>query len=415
MTRIVLAVMMATLTAGQSKAPARANGEWRPLFDGKTTAGWRGFNQQTLPAGWKVVDGALTRVDKAGDIVTVDEFENFELTVEWKIAKGANSGLFYRLDESAAEPEMWTAAPEYQIIDDAGYPGPLKPTQKTAANYDLDPPQRDATKPAGTWNTTRIVADGSRVEHWLNGQLIVRYELWSDAWKEQVAKSKFKDHPRYAQARRGRIGIQDHGDWASFRNMRIRELPSSASAQSNEAWVPLFNGKDLTGWKNYGQEKWIVENGEILGEAVTKEYGYLGTEATYKDFEMRGKFKAEGSGNSGIFYHSSITGTAITGVQVEVDPRPNMHTGGLYETGGRNWLVWPNPEGEKAMKVGDWNDVRFSVRGNHIMTWVNGVLALDYTDPSPKYADGIIALQLHSGGEGRMRFKDLSIRRLPTP
>ena len=97
---------------------------------------------------------------------------------------------------------------------------------------------------------------------------------------------------------------------------------------------------------------------------------------------------------------------------MEVDPHPNMHTGGLYETGGRQWIVWPNPEGEQAMKVGDWNDVQFSVNGNHIVTFVNGVKALDYTDPSPKFSDGIIALQLHAGGEGKMRFKDLSIREL---
>ena len=216
-----------------------------------------------------------------------------------------------------------------------------------------------------------------------------------------MATSKFKDHPGYARARRGHIGIQDHGDFAAFRSIQIREL----------GWEPLFNGKDLAGWKNYGEEKWTVENGEILGEAVTKAYGYLGTEKTYKDFEMRGKFKAEGTGNSGIFYHASITGTSINGVQVEVDPRPNMHTGGLYETGGRQWIVWPNSAAEQAMKVGDWNEVRFSVRGNHIMTWVNGVLALDYTDPAPKFTDGIIALQLHSGGEGRMRFKDLYVAR----
>jgi hypothetical protein len=189
--------------------------------------------------------------------------------------------------------------------------------------------------------------------------------------------------------------------------------PSARSIQVRElGWEPLFNGKDLSGWKNYGDEKWTVQNGEILGEAVTKAYGYLGTEKTYKDFEMRGKFKAEGTGNSGIFYHASITGTSINGVQVEVDPRPNMHTGGLYETGGRQWIVWPNSAAEQAMKVGDWNEVRFSVRGNHIMTWVNGVLALDYTDPAPKFKDGIIALQLHSGGEGRMRFKDLYVREL---
>ena len=113
----------------------------------------------------------------------------------------------------------------YQLIDDTGYPGTLKPTQKTAANYDLQPPGRDATRPAGSWNTTRILVNGSHVEHWLNGVQIVAYELWSDAWTRLVAESKFKDHPRYARARKGRIGIQDHGDAASFRNIRIRELP----------------------------------------------------------------------------------------------------------------------------------------------------------------------------------------------
>jgi len=182
--------------------------------------------------------------------------------------------------------------------------------------------------------------------------------------------------------------------------------------QSDDGWTALFNGKDLTGWKNYGAEKWTVENGEILGEAVTKAYGYLGTEKTYKNFEMTGKFKAEGTGNSGIFYHSTINGVNIQGVQVEVDPQPGMHTGGLYESGGRSWLVWPNPDGEKAMNPTAWNEVQFSVRGNHIVTWVNGVLALDYTDPAPKYSDGVIALQLHAGGEGKMRFKDLHVHPL---
>jgi len=186
-------------------------------------------------------------------------------------------------------------------------------------------------------------------------------------------------------------------------------------AQRDGDWVSMFNGKDLSGWKNYGVEKWTVQNGEIHGEAVTKEYGYLGTEKTYKNFEMKGKFKAEGTGNSGIFYHSSIDGTNIQGVQVEVDPNPNKHTGGLYETGGRQWICWPNPDGEKALKVGDWNDVQFSVDDNHIVTWVNGVKALDYTDPAPKFSDGIIALQLHAAEGGRiakMRFKDLYIREI---
>ena len=191
-------------------------------------------------------------------------------------------------------------------------------------------------------------------------------------------------------------------------------LSGSLAAQdaSKGEWVALFNGKDLSGWKNYGNEKWMVENGGILGEAITKAYGYLGTLKTYKNFEMKGKFKAEGSGNSGIFYHSTIEGVDIRGVQVEVDPHPNMHTGGLYESDGRGWIVKPDDAGEKALKVGEWNDVQFTVMGNHVVTYVNGVKAIDFTDSAPKYFDGIIALQLHSGGEGKMRFKDLYIREI---
>jgi hypothetical protein len=212
------------------KPQSVGEGGWIDLFDGKTTAGWRGYKQADMPAGWKVAGGALIRADKAGDIVTVGEFENFELTIDWKIGKGANSGIFYRVVEYPDDTAMWNAAPEYQLIDDTGYPGTLKPTQKTAANYDLQPPGRDATRPAGEWNTTRILVNGSHVEHWLNGVQIVTYEFWTDEWTRLVAASKFKDHPHYGRARKGRIGIQDHGDEAAFRNIRIRELPAGPQA-----------------------------------------------------------------------------------------------------------------------------------------------------------------------------------------
>jgi len=216
--------MVAAFAGAALPAKPRTPGPWQPLFDGRTTAGWRGWRQRTLPAGWKVMDGALTRADKGGDIVSLREFADFELEVEWKIAPKANSGLFYRVVEHPEDTEMWMAAPEYQIIDDAGYPSPLKPTQKTAANYDLQPPGVDATKPAGEWNATRILVNGAHVEHWLNGKQIVAYELWSDDWLRLVAVSKFKDHPRYARATSGRIGIQDHGDSIAFRSIRIREF-----------------------------------------------------------------------------------------------------------------------------------------------------------------------------------------------
>ncbi len=225
MKRAAAALMIASAWGVMTMASPRDTPDtWRSLFDGKTTTGWRGFLAKEMPAGWKVVDGALTRVDKAGDIVTLDEFADFELTLDWKIAKGANSGIFYRVVEDDQDKSMWMVAPEYQLIDDKGYPEKLKDTQHTGANYDLQPPARDASKPAGEWNTTRIVANGKHVEHWLNGVKLVEYEIGSPEWEQLVAKSKFKDHPRYARAPKGRIGIQDHGDWAAFRNIKIREL-----------------------------------------------------------------------------------------------------------------------------------------------------------------------------------------------
>jgi 3-keto-disaccharide hydrolase len=190
------------------------------LFDGKTTNGWRGFREQPM-AGWQVVNGALTRVDKGPDIVTVREFADFDLLVEWKIAPGGNSGIFYRVTEE--EPEMWMNAPEYQLIDDTGYRAPLKPVQKTGANYDLQAPAPGAARKAGEWNTTLISVSNARVVHSLNGVEVVRYYLWSDDWLELVSRSKFKDHPHYGRARKGRIGLQNHGDWVAFRTIRLRE------------------------------------------------------------------------------------------------------------------------------------------------------------------------------------------------
>jgi len=201
-------------------AAGDAGDGWRPLFDGRTTAGWRGFRQRTMPDGWQAVDGALTRVGQAGDIVTVEEFGDFELTLEWNISPDGNSGVFYRVTED--DDVMWHTAPEYQIIDNAYTREPLKPVQLTGANYDLDPPRRDATKPVGSWNRTRLVVRGAHVEHWLNGEKVVEYELWSPDWERRVRASKFKDFPNYARARRGRIGLQDHGDRVAFRNIRIR-------------------------------------------------------------------------------------------------------------------------------------------------------------------------------------------------
>ena len=170
------------------------------------------------------------------------------------------------------------------------------------------------------------------------------------------------------------------------------------------------------GWKNNGEEKWVAEQGTILCESTANKYGYLTTEKTYRDFDLLLKFKGEAAGNSGVFIHSKITGIDpqhgpdIEGMQVEVDPSPGKHTGGLYESGGRGWVMMPTPEGEQALKAGQWNDLEISTQNNHIVTRLNGVTVVDYLDATPKFADGVIGLQIHTGGGVKMRWKDIYIK-----
>jgi hypothetical protein len=181
-----------------------------------------------------------------------------------------------------------------------------------------------------------------------------------------------------------------------------------------EDWVPLFNGKDLKGWVEIGKEKWVVENGTIHGQAISKEYGYLKTEKNYKDFHLSMKFKCEGDGNSGVFFHSEFkpgTPTITQGLQFEIDCTIGRHTGGLYGD-GRQWIVWPAPENETVVRQNEWNEYLLKVEGNRYYSRLNGVVMVDFTDPNPKSFDGGISLQLHSGGSGNMRFKDILIRDL---
>lgn len=212
----------AMLTADEQKAG------WRLLFDGESTAGWRGFKSASLPAGWQVKDSALTRVAEAGDIVTDEVFRDFELTLEWKVAAGGNSGIMYRVSEAPELKYVWESGPEMQVLDDARHPDGAKPETSAGACYGLYPAPRGIVRPAGEWNRVRIVVQGKRVEHWLNGTRIVQYELGSPDWENRVRKSKFASMPRYGREPAGHIALQDHGDWVAYRHIKIRVLDSSS-------------------------------------------------------------------------------------------------------------------------------------------------------------------------------------------
>ncbi len=197
---------------------------WHSLFDGHTADQWRAYRGDRLPAGWQVVEGALTRVAPAGDIVSREEYRDFELALEWKVQQGGNSGIMYRVAERPELETVWQSGPEYQVLDDAGHPDGRRPETSAGACYGLYPVPRGVVRAAGEWNEARIVVRGAQVEHWLNGQRVVSYELGSRDWEERVRASKFAVMPRYGREPRGHIALQDHGDWVAFRNIRIRPI-----------------------------------------------------------------------------------------------------------------------------------------------------------------------------------------------
>jgi hypothetical protein len=200
--------------------PAEAAGGWTLLFDGKSTAGWKGFKTPAPDAGWTVKDGALSPDPKTSkDLVTKGKYENFELAFDWKISPKGNSGVIYHV--IPVGEETYESGPEYQILDNAhGEP----PPQRAASLFALFAPTQDVPKPVGQFNQGRIVVDHGKVQHWLNGVKVVEYDMNSADFKARVAASKFKQWPQFATGKSGAIALQNHGDDVAFKNIKIKVL-----------------------------------------------------------------------------------------------------------------------------------------------------------------------------------------------
>jgi hypothetical protein len=226
MKTLALGLTLVLLAAGTAMAapnrltPAEKAAGWRLLFDGKTTQGWRGFKAAAPDRGWHVQGGALGPDPKTSkDVISKDEFGDFELAFEWKISKLGNSGVMFHVIEVG--DQTYQSGPEYQILDNAhGEP----PVEQAAALYALSAPSVDATKPPGQFNQSRLIVDHGHVQHWLNGKKVVEYELGSPDFKARVAASKFKQWPQFASSPTGHIALQNHGDEVAFRNIKIRAL-----------------------------------------------------------------------------------------------------------------------------------------------------------------------------------------------
>jgi hypothetical protein len=212
----VVNAQVPTLTAAEKAAG------WKLMFDGKSLAGWRGYKTETPPAGWKAINGELVRQEAGGDLMTVEQYGDFEMRFEWKITPNGNSGVIYRI--ATTEPYPWHTGPEYQVLHNAGHADGKNPLTSAGSNYAVNEPVKDVTKPVGEWNEGRIIAKGNHVEHWLNGVKVVEYEIGSADWEARVKASKFGKIPPYGRTKRGYIALQDHESVVSYRNLKIKVL-----------------------------------------------------------------------------------------------------------------------------------------------------------------------------------------------
>jgi Domain of Unknown Function (DUF1080) len=201
-----------------------------PIFDGSGLNGWHGFNKTGEVKNWKIEDSALvclgaSKDASGGDLVSDKEYENFDLSWQWKVSKGANSGVIYHVIESPKYKTTYETGPEYQMIDDIGFPEKLEDWQKAGADYAMNPANdRKKLMPVGEWNSSRIVFNKGHVEHWLNGEKIVTFQAWDDKWNKEKTEGKWKDYPDYGMAKKGHIALQDHGNKVYFKNIRITGL-----------------------------------------------------------------------------------------------------------------------------------------------------------------------------------------------
>ncbi|MBQ6571923.1 MAG: DUF1080 domain-containing protein [Alistipes sp.] len=397
---------------------------WQLLFDGETLNGWRSFNETELLGGWHVVDGCIQAKGEGGDasgyIVTDKQYANFELVWDWKLTHGGNSGMLYYVVEHPKFKVPYVTGPEYQLIDNEGWeevnaPTKLEEWQKLGVDYAMHLPDYSKMKvnPVGEWNSSKIVYDNGHVEHWLNGEKILEFEAYTEDWFAKKASGKWGTATEYGLAHTGVICLQDHGDPASFRNIKIKELPEKRSGQK----VSLFNGKDLTGWELFGSMRvsvdkdgnLVTENGEDL------KYGYLGTREYYKDFDLTVEFKQMSNGNSGLFFHSFVEGgyenNIVNGWQCEVAPKGN-DTGGVYESYGRGWLKQIPDEKESILKEGEWNTLRLRVEGNKVQTWLNGEAMMELDDELIGSKTGRIMLQIHDGNNIKVLWRNFNLTKL---
>lgn len=401
---------------GELHALRRAAG-WEPLFEGDSLDGWRAQGV-VGEQGWTIRDGVLHLAagGHGGDLLSERSFADFELEFEWKVAPGANSGVKYRVAPGA--PSL---GPEYQVLDNRRHANGADPLTSAAALYALYPsphgdrdddlggagdPRASRSRPG--FRRGRIVARGSRLEHWIDGRRVFVAEVGSDDWRARLAASKFAALSDLA-TQSGPLLLQDHDDEVWYRNLFVRDLDALPGMP-----VVLDAGPELRGWRALGDARYVGEGDTILGEVDGGGQSFLITEREFGDFLLEVDVRPELPGNSGIQVRSRLhpdTGR-LFGYQIEIDSSPRAWSGGLYDEGRRGWLddLADNPAGRAAFRPGEWNRYRIECVGPSLRAWVDGVPTADFLDGAT--LGGVLGLQVHSGADTRVRWRDLRLRDL---
>ncbi len=376
---------------------------WTLLFDGAHARAWRAYRSSGFPdRGWTIEDGCLKTVANAKgapDLITSDQYGDFELSLEWKVAAKGNSGIIYRVSETL--DATWQTGPEYQILDDAGHDKKPGDPHSAGALYDLAPPSADkVVRPAGEFNHSRVVVSGGRVEHWLNGALVVDLRTDGEDWKQRIAASKFRDYSGFGVQPVGHIGLQHHGGDVWFRNIKIRDLGKPMPGE-----VALFNGRDLSGWTPFLPDggdptaTWRVADGILVCSGTPT--GYVRTSSDYTNYVLRMEWRfspvTKQAGNSGVLLRTQPP-DKVWPKCLEAQLQSGS-AGDFWNIGEIAMKTDPSRlEGRRTRHiranerpVGEWNEYEIIVDGEHVTLTVNGAVLNEAWDV-PETA-GSIALQ----------------------
>ena len=379
----LLALPAASLEA-EPLTPAEKAMGWTMLFDGSSTDNFRAYGKDSFPGqGWVIDDGALKVIagGGGGDIITKEQYGDFELSLEFKVAPGANSGIIFRASEQHAYP--WMTGPEYQILDDAGGNQAADSKHALGALYDLiAAPADKPTRPAGEWNHARVRIDDNVLSHYLNGMKLLEIDLDSQEWRDLIAGSKFASMSGFGLEAKGHISLQDHGNDVWYRNIKVRDLDAEVPGR-----IQLFNGRSLRGWEFHSDQEsadnpFSVQDGVLA--CAGQPIGYLQTEKEYDNFvlELEWRFEADPAkaGNSGVLVRKIGPDTVwprCVEAQLQSGQAGEFWNIGEFamktdpqRTNGRNTKRLYTAE----RPLGEWNKYEIIVDGPHVVLFVNGVM-----------------------------------------